>query len=91
MRWDACQIIKALQKGQYDLAISKAVKKLRKDKSKGKQVKVLEEAYRIAQQRDFEAINFIKKEGSPDKWGEIHGIYSRIQRRQNMVKILLIE
>ena len=80
---------KALNNGNYDLAISKASKKLRKNKTKSDQIVVLEEAFRKAQQSDFERITFIQKEGSPEKWDEIYAIYSKIKRRQNIIKQLL--
>ena len=39
---------KQLQKGNYDAAIQKAVKQLRKDKTDAKQIDILEQAYKVA-------------------------------------------
>lgn len=79
---------KALRNGNYDLAITKSIKKLRKNSSKRNQILVIEEAYRKAQQNDMDRISFIKKEGNPDGWDEIHAIYARIKNRQERVKTL---
>ena len=46
---------KQLEKGNYDAAIEKAVKQLRKDRSDKKQIPILESAYKIANfPREFE-------------------------------------
>jgi hypothetical protein len=79
---------KALNKGQYELAIQKAIKKLRKNPEKSSQIIVLEKAYQKAQQNDFDRIAFIQKEGSPDHWDEVYAIYVRIKQRQDIVKTL---
>lgn len=79
---------KALRNGNYDMAISKSIKKLRKNPSKRNQILILEEAYKKAQQNDLDRISFIKKEGNPDQWDEIHAIYARIKNRQERIKIL---
>lgn len=79
---------KALNRGQYDFAIHKAVKKLRKNPDKTSEILVLEKAFNKAQQEDFDRISFIQKEGSPDKWDEVHSIYVRIKNRQHLIKTL---
>ena len=78
----------ALRKGDYDLAIKKSVKKLRKDPTNQKEVLVLEEAYKKAQLSDLDKINFMKKEGDPNSWEKIFNAYSRIKDRQEMIKSL---
>lgn len=80
---------KALRKGNYDLAVAKAMKKLRKNPSKENQIAVLEEAFKKLQQRDFDRITFLQKEGSPDHWDEVYVIYSNIKSRQSMIKTLM--
>lgn len=77
---------KYYQKGQYDSAISKAVKKLRKKPTKEKEILVLEKAFNKANQLDNDRINFIKLEGSPDRWNEIYKKYSKMKQRQELVK-----
>jgi hypothetical protein len=79
---------KALNKGQYGLAMQKAIKKLRKSPDKTKEILVLEKAFKKAQQNDFDRIAFIQKEGSPDHWDEVFSIYSRIKDRQTWIKTL---
>lgn len=79
---------KALNRGQYDLAMHKSIKKLRKNPDKTSEILVLEKAFQKAQQEDFDRISFIQKEGSPDKWDEVHAIYVRIKNRQSLIKTL---
>ncbi len=79
---------KLLNKGQYDFAIQKAVKKLRKNPAKTSETLTLEKAFQKAQQEDFDRITFIQKEGSPDKWDEVYAIYVRIKNRQSLIKTL---
>ncbi len=78
----------ALRKGHYDLAVSKAVKKLGKNPADQKQLSVLGEAFKKVQQSDLDRIIFLKKEGSPDSWDDIFNIYSKIKGRQQLVKTL---
>lgn len=79
---------KALRNGNYDLAISKASKKLRKHPTKAKEVLVIEQAFNSAQQRDFDQIAFIKKEGTSEKWDNVFDTYTRIKVRQSIIKTL---
>lgn len=79
---------KLMQSGNYDAAIYKSVRKLTKRK-KDKEIIVLEQAYKKANERDMEQINFLKKEGNPDNWDQLYSIYSNIGRRQNLIKPLL--
>jgi hypothetical protein len=59
---------KQLQKGNYDVAIDKAVKDLRRNPNDQKQVATLESAYKVANEQDNERIRFLKMEGKPKKW-----------------------
>ena len=56
---------KQLQKGNYDAAIDKAVKQLRKDPRDAKQIEILNQSYKIANDQDNERIRFLKMEGRP--------------------------
>ena len=78
----------ALRKGDYDGAVYKSVKKLRKNPSNQKEIPVLEEAYKKAQQSDLDKITFMKKEGNPDTWDDIFNYYLKIKNRQALVKPL---
>lgn len=80
---------KLMKSGNYDAAIRKSAKKLKKKKQNDKEIIVLEQAFMKANDRDRERIAFLKKEGRPDNWDEIFGVYSRMSQRQNIVKPLL--
>jgi hypothetical protein len=77
---------KQLEKGNYDAAIEKAVKQLRKDRSDKKQIPILESAYKIANEQDNERLRFLKMEGKPDSWDEIYLVYKRLNDRQSFVR-----
>jgi hypothetical protein len=77
---------KQLEKGNYDAAIDKSVKQLRKDRSDKKQIPILESAYKIANEQDNERIRFLKMEAKPNNWDEIYQIYKRLSDRQSLVR-----
>ena len=55
-----------LEKGNYDAAIAKAAKQLRKDPSDTKQILILERSYKVANERDNEKIRFLKNGRTPE-------------------------
>jgi hypothetical protein len=77
---------KQLEKGNYDAAIDKAVKDLRRNPNDKKQIATLESAYKVAVDQDNERIRFLKMEGKPSNWDEIYLIYKRLYDRQALVK-----
>jgi hypothetical protein len=77
---------KQLQKGNYDAAIEKAVKQLRKDPDDSKQIDILSQSYKIANDQDKERIRFLKMEGRPDSWDEIYMNYKALNDRQSLVR-----
>jgi hypothetical protein len=77
---------KQLERGNYDSAIEKSVKQLRKDRSDKKQIAILESAYKIANEQDNERIRFLKTEGKPNNWDEIYQVYKRMSDRQSLVR-----
>lgn len=77
---------KQLEKGNYDAAIDKAVKQLRKDPNDKKQMTTLESAYQVANEQDNERIRFLKMEGKPNNWDEIYILYKRLYDRQAIVR-----
>ena len=79
---------KLLQKGEYDRAIEKAVKKLRKDPGNDKELYVLKEAYTKANSFDLEQISFLEKEGRSENYVRIYQLYGRLDRRQDRIKTL---
>ncbi|MDZ7806463.1 MAG: hypothetical protein U5K71_05065 [Gracilimonas sp.] len=79
---------KLLQKGEYDRAIEKAVKKLRKDPGNDKELYVLKEAYTKANTFDLDQISFLEKEGRSENYVRIYQLYGRLDRRQDRIKTL---
>jgi len=79
---------KYLDRGQYDMAIQKSVKKLKKKPLNTKEIEVLQRAYQLANNSDKEKINYLKLEGNPDIWEDVYAIYMRMKTRQDLVKTL---
>jgi len=77
---------KQLQKGNYDAAIEKAVKQLRKDPKDVKQIDILSQAYKVANEQDNERVRFLKMEGRPNNWDEIYIVYKALSDRQSLVR-----
>lgn len=77
---------KQLQKGNYNAAIDKAVKQLRKDPDDSKQIDILTQSYKIANEQDKERIRYLKMEGRPDSWDEIYMNYKALNDRQSLVR-----
>src|SRR3989304_3745622 len=80
---------KLLQKGRYDEAINKAVKKLKKKPDSEKDILTLEKAYNLANSRDNERIKYLQIEGRADRWDEIFRLYSNLKIRQSRVRTVL--
>ena len=72
---------KQLQKGNYDAAIQKAVKNLRKDPNDAKQINILSQAYKVSNDQDNERVRFLKMEGKPNNWDEIYLVYKALNDR----------
>jgi hypothetical protein len=79
---------KQLEKGNYDAAIQKAVKDLRKDPKDTKQIDILSQAYKIANEQDNERVRMLKMEGKPNSWDEIYLVYKALNDRQALVRTL---
>lgn len=77
---------KQLEKGNYDAAIQKAVKQLRKDKSDAKQIDILEQAYKIANEQDNERVRMLKMEAKANNWDQIYLVYKALNDRQSLVR-----
>ncbi|MBW6502348.1 MAG: hypothetical protein K0B05_13240 [Bacteroidales bacterium] len=77
---------KHLERGNYDAAIDKAVRQLRKDTRDTKQINILERSYNIANEQDNERIRFLKMEGRPENWDEIYLLNKRMADRQSLVR-----
>lgn len=79
---------KLMKSGNYEGAIRKSVQKLKRKKQNDNEVVILEQAYLKANERDRERITFLKKEGKPDNWDEIFSVYSKMSKRQELIKPL---
>ena len=77
---------KQLSRGNYDAAINKAVKELRGDRDDKKQIEILSESYKVANELDQERIRFLKMEGRANSWDEIYQIYQGLSARQTLVR-----
>ena len=80
---------KYYERGNYDAAIRLAVKKLRKKPNKEKEILILEQAYTRANKKDNDRLNYLKLEGNPSMWDEVHTRYSSLKNRQNLVSEVL--
>lgn len=79
---------RALRNGDYDRSVYLSWKKVKRNANKQKQVLVLEEAFKKAQQRDMEEISLLKQENKSENWDNIYELYNGIRRRQTKVKSL---
>lgn len=79
---------KYLTHGNYEMAVRKSVQKLRKHPEKQKEIDVLREAYRNANQIDLDRISYLQTEGSPERWNEMFDRYNRLKSRQSQVATL---
>lgn len=80
---------KLLQRGQYDAAIQKSVRKLLKNPNDHEEILVLERAYNIANEQNSERIRFLKREGNIRNNPEILHLYNMMKNRQTLVRTVL--
>ncbi|TXD68061.1 hypothetical protein [Aequorivita lipolytica] len=92
----SCNSVKRTQKfvaqGDYNQAIELAVKKLQKDKGAKEydaHIRVLEEAFLKAKDKDTRHLSFLKKENNLANAKEIYYTYLDLQSRQNLIRPLL--
>lgn len=86
------QIEKQLTTGNYDIAISNALKKLKNNKDKKhkqKFVVLLEDAYQKVVARDLNTIAHLKKDGNPEQYKAIYELYANLDARQEAIKPVL--
>lgn len=77
---------KQLARGNYDAAIDKAVRDLRRNPQDEKQAEILAQSYRIANEQDIDRVRLLKAEGRANGWDEIYLIYRALNDRQAMVR-----
>ncbi|MEM9680638.1 MAG: hypothetical protein AAF901_09965, partial [Bacteroidota bacterium] len=82
-------IEKAISHGNYDQAISNALKKLERNKDKQRKqdyVIMLEDAYNKVLDRDLNRISRLQKDGNPEHYKIIYNIYLDLEARQQAIK-----
>lgn len=83
------QMQSAISKGNYDQAISEALKKLENNKDKKRKqdyVVMLQDAYYKALKEDLQTIKHLKKDGNPEQYKTIYNMYSDLEARQIAIK-----
>jgi hypothetical protein len=80
---------KSFERGNYEQAVDLAVKRLRSEKIKEKDVTTLVEAFNYINQRETERMGRLRLENNADNWAEIYDLATRIQHRQDLVKPFL--
>ena len=76
---------KKLQQGNYDAVIDQTVKKLIR-KPDAEDAAEMDRAYRMANERDYERIKFLKMENNPDNYDEIFSRYNMLKERQRKIR-----
>jgi len=79
---------KYLEHGNFDMATKKAIAKLRKKPDNAKELWVLTQSYKQANQQNLDRIDFLRKTGQPDIWEEIFQNYNALKARQDLAKTL---
>ncbi len=80
---------KQFEKGNYDAAINKAVKKLVKNPNSTNDIQILEKSYKLANEQDLEQIKFLKLEGKPENRDRILNHYLAMKQRQSKIRPIL--
>tara|TARA_B100001063_G_scaffold242821_1_gene272230 strand:- start:535 stop:1716 length:1182 start_codon:yes stop_codon:yes gene_type:complete len=83
------QIEEAISHGNYDQAISEALRKLENNKDKKRKqhyVIMLKEAYDKVLTEDLAQIEHLKKDGNPELYKNIYESYADLEARQNAIK-----
>jgi hypothetical protein len=76
---------KQLERGEYDAAIQKSSRKIKRNPGKNfDEVVIFNDAYKMAMQRDEDAILRLKTKGDPSLWAKIYQVYLKMNSRQNI-------
>jgi hypothetical protein len=75
---------KQLEGGNYDAALKKSAKKIKKNPSKFEEVDVFNQAYRMANERDNATLDRLKRQGNPANWSSIYSTLVRMNSRQDL-------
>jgi len=91
-----CNTTKSIEKevnnGNYDVAISDALRKLSNNKSKkSKQASILllKNAFSKAKDRDLNQISYLEKDANPENLERIYGLFQKLNNRQERIKPIL--
>lgn len=77
---------KQMQTGNYQAAIDKAVRELRRNPDNREEAEILQRAYTIANEQDNERIRLLKLENKAASYDEIYLTYKRMHDRQALVR-----
>ncbi|WP_299122450.1 hypothetical protein [uncultured Winogradskyella sp.] len=86
------QMESAISHGNYDHAISEALRKLENNKDKKRKqdyIVMLEDAYYKVLEEDLRDVAHLKKDGNPEQFKTIYNIYLDLEARQNAIKRIL--
>jgi hypothetical protein len=78
---------KSYERGDYDMAIQLAAKKLRKKPDDQKTIEILVNSWEISNRVDKDDLNSQLSSSSPN-WEQVYAIYKRLDDRQRIVKQL---
>lgn len=82
----------ALNTGNYETAIQKAVNNIAENKNKKSNqpyIAMLEEAFKKNAERELQHIKFLKKDGNPANFEEVYNAYGRLRSIQQRIRPLL--
>ena len=79
---------KKLESGDYDAALRKSAKKIRKSPGKFEEVNTFNAAYKAAYNKDNAEIIRLKQQGNPANWSKIYKTYVRMKGRQDLAASL---
>src|SRR5687767_5438596 len=86
----ACNTVqKAVNNGNYDLAVQRATRKLKRDPDKTKYAFLLEKAVAKAYERDMQHVEYLRREGNPANHAQVYYTLQQIRQRYNTVQPLL--
>lgn len=86
----ACNVAEqALNQGDYDHAMTKAAKKLSRDKQNGHYASIMNQAYMKLYEEDMNTIQFHRKQGLPEGKPVVYDAMNAIRNRYNRIKYLL--
>lgn len=77
-----------LHYAQYDIVLSKSVKKLHKKPNNSKQLEICKESFEKANAVDNDHLKFLQASKDPDIWEQVYTIYNRMKARQQQIKNL---